>query len=170
MKVRLSSLLAICILFVLVSAPCLSAQTASTGALTVVVTDPSGAAIVGADVTITSPSGEVRTLKTQADGSAKFAVLTVGNYRVSIADQGFKSVTVSSVAVGVAETHVLNQSMEIGATTQEVTVNGTVEVTQTENSAVGSTVGERTDSGGASCIPQLHADHEPVQRSYLECE
>lgn len=144
MKVRLASLVVIFLLFTVVSVLPLNAQTASTGALTVVVTDPSGALILGADVTVTSSTGESRTVKTQVDGTAKFVLLNVGNYNVAISDQGFKTVTVPSVSVGVAETHVLTQSLELGATTQQVTVNGSIEVTQTESSAVGSTVNQRT--------------------------
>ncbi|HXU21778.1 MAG TPA: carboxypeptidase-like regulatory domain-containing protein [Verrucomicrobiae bacterium] len=144
MKARLASVMVIFLFFTLVSVLALNAQTASTGALTVVVTDPSGAAILGAEATITSSAGESRTLKTQVDGTAKFVLLNVGNYKVTISDQGFKTVTVPSVSVGVAETHVLTQSLELGATTQQVTVNGNVEVTQTESSAVGSTVNQRT--------------------------
>src|SRR5579872_6364298 len=89
------------------------AQTASTGALTVTVSDPSGAAIGGAKVTVTSSAGEARDLVTGADGSCTFTLLQVGTYQVTISAQGFQTATVDSVTVNVAETHVLKQAMVI---------------------------------------------------------
>ena len=121
-------------------------QTASTGALTVTVSDPSGAAIPGAKVSVTSSAGESRDLMTGADGSCTFTLLQVGTYQVTISAQGFKSATVDSVVVNVAETHVLKQALVIGTQTQNITVNGTVQSIQTESSTVGGLVGERSIS------------------------
>jgi outer membrane receptor protein involved in Fe transport len=136
---------AIAALCLLIGASVLSlgAQTANTGALTVTVTDPSGAAIVGAQVVIKSPAGETRTLATGADGSCTFGLLPVGNYRVQISASGFKTFSIPSATVTVSETNVLKQALEIGAQAQQVTVNATVESLQTESSAVGGVVGER---------------------------
>lgn len=119
------------------------AQTANTGALTVTVTDPSGAAVVGAKVVITSPAGETRALTTGADGSCTFGLLPVGNYQVEMSASGFKTFTVPSATVAVSETHVLKQALEIGSQEQKVTVTANVESLQTESSAVGGVVGER---------------------------
>jgi Carboxypeptidase regulatory-like domain/TonB-dependent Receptor Plug Domain len=118
------------------------AQTASTGALTVTVNDPSGAAIANATITITSPAGQTRTLTTGADGSCTFGLLAVGNYQVDISAAGFKTAVVPSATVTVSETHVLKQALEIGAQQQRVTVSANVEALQTESSSVGGVVGE----------------------------
>jgi len=69
--------------------PCaVSAQTAGTGALTVTVTDPSGAAIPGAAVKVSNPAtGLTRSEVTAANGSYTFTLLPPGNYSVSIAAQ-----------------------------------------------------------------------------------
>ncbi|MGC2331389.1 MAG: carboxypeptidase-like regulatory domain-containing protein, partial [Candidatus Acidiferrales bacterium] len=53
----------------------LLAQTAGTGALTVTVTDPSGAVISGASVTVTNLEGLSRSTTTGADGSCTFTLL-----------------------------------------------------------------------------------------------
>ncbi|MGH9739773.1 MAG: carboxypeptidase regulatory-like domain-containing protein [Candidatus Acidiferrales bacterium] len=119
------------------------AQTASTGALTVTVTDSSGGAIANARVTITSPAGEMRTLNTGAVGSCTFDLLAVGNYEVEISAPGFKTFTIPSATVTVSETHVLKQALQIGAQTQHVTVNANVQLLQTQSSTVGGVVGER---------------------------
>jgi len=133
---------ALCLLIASCVLP-IEAQTSSTGALTVAVTDPSGAAIVDAQITITSSAGETRTLTTGTDGSCTFGLLPVGNYQVKITASGFKTFTVPSATVTVSETNVLKQALQIGTQSQQVTVNATVESLQTESSAVGGVVGER---------------------------
>lgn len=140
---RFTAAVAVLCLLIAASAISIKAQTASTGALTVTVTDPSGAAISGAQVTITSPAGQARTLTTGADGSSTFTLLAVGNYKVDISASGFKTVTVPSATVTVSETNVLKQALQIGAQAQRVTVNATVESLQTESSTVGGVVGEQ---------------------------
>jgi Carboxypeptidase regulatory-like domain len=121
------------------------AQSASTGALAGTVTDPSGAVIAGATVTATSlATGQTRTTTTDANGLYKFSLLPPGNYSVKFSAMGFKTAEVPSIAVNVTETPTLNRSLEIGATTQEVTVSSTAETIQTQNATVGGLVGGQT--------------------------
>ena len=116
----------------------LMAQTASTGALTGTITDPSGAVVAGATVTLTSlDTGQARTTLTMADGAYKFTLLAPGNYRVRIEAGGFKPVEIPSATVSVTETAVLNRALEVGTQTQSVTVEGEVEAIQTTSSALG---------------------------------
>ncbi|MGC2330078.1 MAG: carboxypeptidase-like regulatory domain-containing protein, partial [Candidatus Acidiferrales bacterium] len=136
--------IAFCFLLVLALAPVLPAQTATTGALAVTVTDPSGAVVVGATITLTGAAGETRTQTTGADGTYTFALLPVGNYEMTVAANGFRKVTVPSVVVTVAETHVLHQALEVGSQTQQVTVNAMEETIETESSGVGSTLSSTT--------------------------
>ena len=64
-------------------APSLTAQTAGTGALTGRVIDASGNAVANATVTATSvDNGSMRSAITGTDGSYKFELLPLGNYRV----------------------------------------------------------------------------------------
>lgn len=117
------------------------AQTAETGALTGTVTDPSGAVVVGASVTITNiGTGQARTGTTESSGSYKFSLLPPGNYSVKITASGFQTVTVPSVTVNVTETAVLNQALQVGGQTTQVTVEATVEAIQTENVTNGGVV------------------------------
>ena len=65
----------------MVCMPALLAQTASTGALSGTVTDPSRALIPNVTVTLTSAdTGAVRNTTTGADGTYKFGLLQPGNY------------------------------------------------------------------------------------------
>ena len=125
----------------ILTAPALMAQTGSTGALTGTITDPSGAVISGATVTATNiATGAERTDTTTSDGVFKFSLLSPGNYRVRISASGFKTAEAASVTVNVADTAVLNHSLEIGAQSVQVTVEATTVQIQTENATTGGTV------------------------------
>ena len=123
----------------------LMAQSATTGALTGTVTDPSGGVISGAMVAASSKAtGQERTTSTDASGLYKFSLLPPGDYSVKFTATGFKTSTVAPVSVNVTETAVLNQRLEVGAQTSEVTVESTVETVQTQNATVGTLVGSDT--------------------------
>jgi hypothetical protein len=125
--------------------PLLMAQSATTGALTGTVTDPTGAVIAGATVTITNLGTEqARTATTDANGSYKFSLIPPGNYSATFSASGFKGLEVPSVTVNVTETDVLNRGLQIGEQTQQVTVKSDTETIQTQNATVGSLVGAKT--------------------------
>jgi Carboxypeptidase regulatory-like domain len=137
--------LLVCLLALCICIPPTFAQSASTGALAGTVTDPSGAVISGATVTLTSlATSQVRTTTTDANGSYKFSLLPPGNYSVRFSASGFKTAEVPSVVVNVTETAGVDRSLEIGAQTQEVTVSSTGGTIQTENATVGGLVGAQT--------------------------
>jgi hypothetical protein len=129
------------ILCVLMFAPSLFSQSASTGALTGSLKDSSGAVVPNATVTLTSlDTAQVRTTTTSSDGTYKFGLLPPGNYSVKFESAGFNSVQVPSVTVTVTETAVLDQTLQVGAQTQQVEVHAQTEVVQTETTTVGSVV------------------------------
>ena len=104
-------------------APSLLAQSAGTGALTGTVTDPTGSVVPGASVTLTSTeTNQTRNTTTGTDGGYKFSLLPPGNYRVRFSATGFRTAEVPSVAVNVTETPVLDQRLEVGAQSEQVTV------------------------------------------------
>jgi Carboxypeptidase regulatory-like domain len=119
-------------------------QTSSTGALTVTTTDPSGAVVPDANVTITTKTtGASRSHATESNGSSTFTMLPPGEYRVAISATGFKPVELLSVTVNVAETHSVNQILEVGSQQQAITVSTVAEAVQAETSALGDVVGAR---------------------------
>jgi len=80
------------ILFCLVvfAAASLFGQSGSSGLVTGVVTDPSGAAIVGATVTLQQQgTGATQTAHTDADGRYVFPSVNPANYTLTFAAQGF---------------------------------------------------------------------------------
>lgn len=121
--------------------PSLMAQSAGTSALAGTVTDPSGAAIPNATVTIANNgTGQSRTAITGADGTYRFTLLPPGNYKVSFAANGFKTSEVSSVTLNVTETPQLDRTLEVGAAAEQVTVEAAGETLQTQSSTLGTTV------------------------------
>lgn len=126
----------------------LNAQTASTGALTGIVSDASGAAVSGAHVRLTSQgTGEVRETSTSASGIYLISALLPGHYSLEIRKDGFKSVDFKDVQVVVTETASLNTRLEIGTVAERVTVEASFEQLQTESSTLGRvTSGEQVRS------------------------
>jgi hypothetical protein len=141
MKLNLLRWFTIAGILVLAFAGVARAQTSVTGALTVTVTDTSGAAIGDASVTLTNiASSDTRTQPTDATGSYTFTLLPPGNYKVTISAKGFKSATVPTVAVDVTETHVLPAKLEVGSVDQQVVVTAETQAVQTETSTLGNVV------------------------------
>lgn len=132
-----------CAILGLVVTP-LVGQTSGTGALTITVTDPTGAVITGASITLTNGAAVTRKQATDANGTYTFGLLPPGNYRVSISATGFKTAEVPSITVNVSETGVLNQPLQVGEQTQQVEVSATAESIQTETSTLGGVVGTKT--------------------------
>jgi hypothetical protein len=123
----------------------LVAQSAGTGALAGTITDPSGAVVPGVNVSATNTeTNQSRTTTTGTDGSYKFTLLPPGNYRVRFTATGFKSEEVPSVTVVVTETPVLNRTLEVGTQAEQVVVEATATVLQTQDSTLGTVVGNQT--------------------------
>ena len=89
------------------------------------VTDSSGAAVVGAEVTATNiATGVVSTGKTNESGGYRFDHLTVGTYRISVKMTGFKAIS-EQVDVQLNLTATRNVALQPGAASETVEVSGT---------------------------------------------
>jgi Carboxypeptidase regulatory-like domain len=154
-----SSLIVVLAALLTACAPLAFGQTPETGALTGTVTDPSGAVISGATVTITSVStGQSRTTTTDSSGLYKFGLLNPDSYKVTFSASGFKLEEVPSVAVHVTETQVLNRSLQVGTQTQQVTVEATAEAIQTENATNGGVV----DAQEVTSLPLVSRNYTQI--------
>jgi hypothetical protein len=122
----------------------LFAQSAGTSGLTGTVTDPSGSAIPNATVVATnSGNNQARTAKTGGDGVYRFTLLPPGDYRVRFSADGFKVSEIGSVTLNVTETPVLDQKLEVGAQSEQITVEAAAETLQTASSSLGTTISAR---------------------------
>jgi hypothetical protein len=135
------------------------AQSASTGALTGTVTDPSGGVVPGASVTlVNAATGQSQTTESGSNGVFRFSLLAPGTYSVKVSAAGFKTTEVPSVVVNVTETPVVDAKMEVGETSQQVTVSGEAVTLQTENAAAGTLV----DSRAMTAIPLTTRNYTQV--------
>ncbi|MGA9883969.1 MAG: carboxypeptidase regulatory-like domain-containing protein, partial [Candidatus Acidiferrales bacterium] len=135
----------LCFLSLIFAASSALAQSATTGALTGTVTDPSGGVITNATVTATNlGTGQPRTAVTDTNGSYMLSLLPPGNYGVSFSASGFTTAEVPSITIDVTATSVLNRRLVLGSQAQQVTVEANTETIQTQNATVGSLVSGNT--------------------------
>ncbi len=106
-----------------------------TGTILGNVTDPSGAAVPGAMVTLRNPdTGLNRTTTTDSIGSFEFLVVPVGgNYSVDVEAKGFQKATQSGIELLVNQKYRADFRLLVGAVTQ--VVNVTADVAQVESTS-----------------------------------
>jgi len=118
MKVRLV------LVFVLLAAVSLSAQTFR-GTILGTVTDPQGAVVTGAKVTVKNVgTGLERTTETSADGSYALPELQIGTYTVTVTLAGFQTFVTTGVTVDVAGERRVDAALKTGQVSTRVEVSG----------------------------------------------
>ncbi len=133
MKFKQISISALLFAMAVVTLPVLEAQTMTTGDVSGVVSDQSGAVLPSATVTLTNKAvGSVQTTTTNGQGGYHFALLPSGAYTVSASTPGLASDTVR-ITVEIGQAANINLTAKIQSTTQTVEVNGEVQAVQTEN-------------------------------------
>jgi hypothetical protein len=115
------------------------------GELTGLVTDSTGAVVSGVEVKLSnSATGELRTTVTTPAGIYSFPALPiVGTYTLEIAAKGFKSSKVQNVIVSVGTITSRDVKLEVGATTEQVTVEAGQQIVETEDSALSTLIDRR---------------------------
>lgn len=134
------------LLVVFLSAPAAYAQvaTATTGAISGVVVDPTGAVVVGAKVRIEDEHKTiVRETETDSSGRYVFPGVPPETYTLTVSMEGFKQAAVRNLVVAVATTRNVPVTLEVGAVAQtvEVTAGAGVEL-QTTDATVGNVIDE----------------------------
>jgi hypothetical protein len=118
---------------------------AQTAQLSGVVTDPSGARIANANVTVLNKdTGITRQTDSNADGYYAVPLLQVGNYMVTVKAAGFATQVQSNVTLDVGQQQVLNFSLKVGNITQTVQVTEEAPVVELASSSIGGTVESTT--------------------------
>ena len=101
------------------------------------VTDPTGAVIPNAKVTITNTAnGETRSTTSNGAGLYDFSGLNHGTYLLKVEASGFKQFQKTNVVLNVAATVAENAVLEIGTNNQTVTVEADALHLQTETNEV----------------------------------
>ncbi|MGH9829823.1 MAG: carboxypeptidase-like regulatory domain-containing protein, partial [Blastocatellia bacterium] len=123
----------------------MTAFSQSTATLQGSVTDPSGAAVAGAKITVKSvATGVERT--TEADGAGNYLVASLPNgvYRIEVQAQGFQSQVVETLTLEVSQTVQRNFQLKVGEVTQQVTVTAEAPVVEAGTTTVGQVINDRT--------------------------
>src|SRR5262249_31300897 len=103
-----------------------------------------GSVVPRAEIKVTNAAtAEVRNSISGSNGSYLVALLPPGNYRVEVSKTGFKLSAFANIQVTVGETETLNVHLEVGAVTEQITVQAEAELLQTESSALGRVTGEQ---------------------------
>src|SRR5215813_410028 len=103
------------------------------GELSGLVTDPTGAVVANAEVTLTnSATGEKRTTTTTGAGIYRFVALpVVGSYTLDTAPKGFKKFQLANVVISVGTVTSHDLQLALGASTETVSVEAGVQTVQT---------------------------------------
>src|ERR1700728_3535071 len=115
---------------------------AQTGSITGTVKDPSGAAVAGATVIVTSPErGITRQTTSNSTGEYNESALSPGSYDVIVTAAGFKKYEAKGVILDVGEKARVDAPLEVGAITTEVIVQGeNVAQVETQSSELAGTI------------------------------
>ena len=115
------------------------------GAILGTVTDASGSAVHGATVTLTNEgTNAALSTPTGNDGGYKFTPVRIGSYKLTVAFQGFETITRPHVPVNVGENVVADFSLKPGNVTTIVEVTAAAPVLQSQDASVGQVVDERS--------------------------
>jgi hypothetical protein len=117
---------------------------ATTGSVYGTVTDPSGAIVGGASVTLKNVStSATKSAQSSQDGDYTFTVVEPGNYDASITMTGFQSQTQRGIKVDANQNVHVNFSLALGSAQESVTVDAATTLVDTRESQVGSTVDQK---------------------------
>ena len=111
-------------------------QSSSTGTVSGTILDNSGAAVPGADITLTNVStAGARATKSNKTGQYIFAFVEPGTYNITVTKKGFQTVNFNNQVVRIGTQLTVSAKMQVGAVSTTVTV---------------------TSTPGASTIPEFH--------------
>ena len=131
------------ILLVVVALTSTRAAAQATSGVTGVVTDPSGAVVVGASVTLSNTAiGFSATTKTNDVGIYEFLNVPPGeNYSIAVSKEGFRGLTLEKVVLNVGTKATQDAQLTIGGTQVSVEVTSRVgETLNTTDASLGSIV------------------------------
>ena len=130
------------VLVVLLSIPVTTlGQAANAGSVAGLITDSSGASVIGATVTLTDKATSTsRGAASNDAGRYTFANVAPGSYEVTASKTGFRVVKVADLQVTVGTTLTVDFKLEVGSMSETVEVTTTGAELQTTNSTIGTTI------------------------------
>jgi Carboxypeptidase regulatory-like domain len=114
---------------------------ANRASITGTVTDPSGAVVPGVQVTARSVATNVETKSfSNGDGIYLLSNLPPGTYSLRFQKAGFKEIVQPAVTLISTQVAEINQTMELGATSESITVTAPAPVLDTESDSIGTNI------------------------------
>ena len=105
------------------------------------VTDPSGAAVANAAVTITNnDTGVARNLPTNSDGQYVAPDLHIGRYTVRVTAAGFKAAEQTNLVLAVGDRTRVDFKLQVGSAQEQVTVEANAIAVQTDSGEVSNVI------------------------------
>lgn len=121
-----------------------SAAAQSTTSLHGVISDPKGAVLPAANVTINDPqTGFERSVKSGPDGEYQFLQVPPATYTISVTAQGFAQLKRENVVLQVSTPATLNLTMQIEGGKIEVEVSTEAPLVNTQDASIGNAFTER---------------------------
>ena len=118
--------------------PCGLLAQETRGSITGTVTDPQGAVIAGAAVVVTNTgTGTSARLTTNASGYYEAPLLLPGSYSISVEFAGFKRAVRDGVTLALSDQLQINFQLEVGGTTESVTVTAEAPMLDTSTVSTG---------------------------------
>jgi hypothetical protein len=128
-------LICLAVALLLLGMPNASAQEVR-GTITGLVSDPTGAAITDATITVTNPARNVAvSAKSNATGNYVTPNLAPGQYVMTVEAAGFKKFVRENIVLQAMGAVRIDISLELGAITDSVTVSSSVSVLETESAS-----------------------------------
>jgi len=106
------------------------------------VTDPSGAVVTNATVTLKNvDTGITRTAPTSTSGEYLFTYLQVGTYQVNIEAKGFKTFVAKNISLSAGDRARVDARLQLGGAAETISVSAsTAPALDTDTSAIGSLI------------------------------
>ncbi|MBI4908752.1 MAG: TonB-dependent receptor [Acidobacteria bacterium] len=132
-------------LFALLTLCCsIAAAQESRGTISGTINDPTGAAVAGAEIEVrNSETNTILRGVTNATGNYQVPFLAPGNYIVSVTVAGFKKVERQNVRISTNATTTLDFTLEVGQTSESVTVTAAAPLLNTANADLGQVIDNR---------------------------
>lgn len=134
------------------------AQTATTGDISGVISDPTGAVVSNANVTLRNlDTGGSQLATSNAQGAYRFALLPPGNYSVTVAAPGFQGVS-RKVTLALGADNATNIQLALSSSQETIEVTGQTATVETEDANLNTNF----DSRQVSLLPNPGNDLSAV--------
>lgn len=144
MKHRISVTIALLFVVLMAALPIRVLGQQATGQIIGTITDPTGAVLANAQITITNKATQsVRETTSNAEGYYQILALPIGTYQVTAERQGFRKVVAENNVLQINQALRLDFKLEVGAQIDVVEVTSAAAAVETVNPTLGQSVTSR---------------------------